>query len=285
MHLPTRRRVAAAATAIATVALTTGAAVGSLATEANALSSPRVITATMSAKAVRLSVGGSVHAGRVIFTVVSPSGDHVLQLARLAPGYRLAEAGRDINLAFSGNLKAIHRVDTLIHWFGGADARPGHPGRFAETLYAGTYLAIDQNSNAHTWLHVFGAPTPTAWIRAGSLISAWNHGFSTAPAVLPRSGWTLFRDTADEPHFLDIEQVKASTTATMVRSYLHSGAQGSPPWALAAGTGSGVISPHTQILFHYNLPAGKYLLMCWWPDDKTGMPHALMGMWKLVWLR
>jgi hypothetical protein len=22
--------------------------------------------------------------------------------------------------------------------------------------------------------------------------------------------------------------------------------------------------------------------MCFWPDNKTGMAHAVMGMWKLV---
>jgi hypothetical protein len=26
-------------------------------------------------------------------------------------------------------------------------------------------------------------------------------------------------------------------------------------------------------------------VMCFWPDDETGMPHAFMGMWKLISLR
>jgi hypothetical protein len=32
----------------------------------------------------------------------------------------------------------------------------------------------------------------------------------------------------------------------------------------------------------YDLPAGKYFIACFWPDYFTGMPHFLMGMWKLV---
>jgi hypothetical protein len=34
-----------------------------------------------------------------------------------------------------------------------------------------------------------------------------------------------------------------------------------------------------------DVPAGKYLLACFWPDDDTGMPHFFMGMWKLVRVR
>ncbi len=30
------------------------------------------------------------------------------------------------------------------------------------------------------------------------------------------------------------------------------------------------------------LEAGTYFLVCWAPDPKTGMPHAMMGMWDPV---
>lgn len=32
----------------------------------------------------------------------------------------------------------------------------------------------------------------------------------------------------------------------------------------------------------YNLPAGTYVLLCFVADDVTGMPHALMGMHKVI---
>jgi hypothetical protein len=48
---------------------------------------------------------------------------------------------------------------------------------------------------------------------------------------------------------------------------------------------AGVISSHYGQTLHYRLPAGRYLMMCFWPSKDTGMPHAMMGMWKLVQLR
>ena len=50
-------------------------------------------------------------------------------------------------------------------------------------------------------------------------------------------------------------------------------------WATAD---SGVVSPGKSQLFDYDLPAGKYFIACFWPDYFNGMPHFLMGMWKLV---
>jgi hypothetical protein len=35
-------------------------------------------------------------------------------------------------------------------------------------------------------------------------------------------------------------------------------------------------------MLRYDLPRGEYLIACFWPDRLTGMPHAFMGMWKLV---
>ena len=32
----------------------------------------------------------------------------------------------------------------------------------------------------------------------------------------------------------------------------------------------------------YNLPKGTYVLLCFVADDLTGMPHAIMGMHKVV---
>ena len=29
------------------------------------------------------------------------------------------------------------------------------------------------------------------------------------------------------------------------------------------------------------MPAGKYVVDCFMPSESDGMPHALMGMWKL----
>ena len=32
----------------------------------------------------------------------------------------------------------------------------------------------------------------------------------------------------------------------------------------------------------YNLPPGTYVLLCFIADDENGMPHAFMGMHKVI---
>jgi hypothetical protein len=278
------RRITRAGLALsATTALSLAAAMVPGAAEAS--SKVPTVTVTMTDKSVTLSGGTTLHAGRVHFKVVSPSGDHELQILKLVKrGYTATEAGKDVDAAFNGNIAAIKRIDSNIRWLGGADAPAGNPGQFAETLYAGKYYFIDQNSTARTLVTVVGSPPDRAWITNTSTISMHNYGFSTTSSI-PRSGWTLLRDVADEPHFLVLQHVKSSTSASDVKKYIASKSQNPPSWALPEQTSSGVISPQTQTEFHYNLPAGKYLLACFWPDDQSGMPHFYMGMWKLVTLK
>ena len=282
------KRTAVAVATVGTGAVLAGTAVmPAAATAAGA----RTITVTVTGTSITLSTGTSVSAGFARFVVKAPKGQHTLQLLRLAPGYTPQQAGHDINAAFGGNLQAIHRVDTKIRWFGGAAATPERDGQFAETLYSGTYYFVDQEGNAKAQVTVTGTPTTTSSIAPSSTITAFNtkkgaSRFSTGGArTLPRSGWTLFRDHADQPHFLVIQHVKDSTTAKDIRAYQKSGGQSAPTWAAQGETDAGVISPDTQILFHYHLPAGKYVITCFWPDAKTGMEHFAMGMWKLVTLK
>jgi hypothetical protein len=273
----------AAAAVVATGALLAGTAVAP--SVAVAGSGVRTITVTMTAKSVKFSTGTTLTAGRAIFKVVTPKGSHALQLLKLQAGYPPNQANHDVNAAFGGDLKAIHRVDTKILWLGGAPATPGHPGRFVETLYAGTIYATDQNGNAFSKIQVVGTPGAAGWVANSSVITVVKPNRFRTTSTLPRSGYTLFRNHAAEPHMLVFQQVKRSTTHKDVSDYIKSGGHGNPPWALQATTEASVISPGTQILFRYHLPAGKYVLACFWPDKSSGMPHFFMGMWKLVTLK
>lgn len=282
MFIRSGRRATLAA--VATVALTAASLVGATSAQA---SSPRrvpVVIAHVSGKSVSLSTGRNLHAGRIIFRVVSRNGYHGLQVARLHPGYTLAQAGSDIAKAFKGNVAAVRRVDNNITFRGGATGHPGHPGRFGITLNAGRYLLIDQNSNAYSFVHVYGKTPRRALIPNRSAITLFTYGFGNTPAVLPARGWTYVSDRSDQPHFLVMQHVKPNTTAAMVRKAFRPGAR-QPSFALRANTSTGVLSPNKGQAFYYHLPRGKYVLACFWPDDDTGMPHAFMGMWKLVVLR
>jgi hypothetical protein len=241
------------------------------------------VVAHMSRSAVHLSVGHRLHAGRVIFRVTARQGGHALQLARLHKGYTLKEAMRDFRKAFGkGDIQAIRRIDHKISFLGGASARPGHPGEFAVNLHRAHLLAFDQNGSGLTRLRVFGTPPTRPTVPASSGIATFSYGFGVSKPALPHAGWTRINNQSDQPHFVVFQRVKDGTTNRMVRRFIKSGGNGNPPWALKVNTSVSVISPNRLEVFHYDLPAGKYLLACFWPDDDTGMPHIFMGMWKLI---
>ena len=46
---------------------------------------------------------------------------------------------------------------------------------------------------------------------------------------------------------------------------------------------TGTLSPGRSMTVDYDLPAGQYVVMCFFPDPKMGgMPHSLMGMLRMI---
>jgi hypothetical protein len=279
-----RTKVIAAAASAALVVATVAVA----AAPAEAATS-HTVKVKMSDNAIKFSGGGSttangqtrLHAGRYTFHVVSSAGNHFLQLLRFRNGYTAQQAQSDFGKAFSGNVPAVQRLDKGVVFRGGADARPQHPGDMVVTLKAGPYMAIDQNGNAAAFLIVVGHAPAQALGQHTGTYSAFSYGWGVT-RHLPAVGTVKVTNRADQPHFLVIQRVKSSTTSAIVRKSLAQGGNGNPPWLLKPNASSGVISPGTSQLMDYDLPAGKYFIACFWPDYFTGMPHFLMGMWKLV---
>jgi hypothetical protein len=287
----TRTPIVAAVAVLSTALLSTasastaGAAAAHSAQAASAAHVPTVVV-HMSDSAIHLSVGHRLHAGRVLFRVKTRHGGHDLQLARLHSGYTLSEAERDFGKAFNkGDIAAIRRLDHNITFLGGASTRPGQPGAFSVNLHAARLLVFDQDSNAMTRLRVFGTPQPRPIVAASSQVTTFTYGFGVSRPTIPRSGWTRVRNSSDQPHFVVFQHVKNRTTHRTVAKFIRSGAHGNPSWALKANASVGVLSPNRAEVFRYHLPAGKYLMACFWPDDDTGMPHFFMGMWRLIRLR
>ena len=106
------------------------------------------------------------------------------------------------------------------------------------------------------------------------------------PGTLAAKGTVRVRNVSDTLHFMALMRVKKGTTDAQVQKYFASGAQGPPPFAQPGpGVGMGVLSPGRQARLTYDVPAGTYVMLCFVADDKTGMPHALMGMHHVVTLK
>lgn len=287
MHI--RKRAAAMAVAAAAAAATTLVAAGPLAAQADAQQRAAagpvpVITVHISKSTIHLSTGNSFHAGRVIFQVKTKKGDHTLQIVKVNSGYSVQQAGQDFPKAFNGDTAAIKRLDNGLTFRGGVEVRPHSPGWFSTTLTANTYYFFDQNGNAFDKVVVHGKPPVRQTIPHRGSYTAFTYGWGTS-SRLPASGTVRFRNHADQPHLLVIQHVKDSTTNRTVQKFIKSGNQGKPSWIISPETSAGVVSPGKGQLMRYDLPAGKYLIACFWPDLFTGQPHFEMGMWKLVHLR
>ena len=102
---------------------------------------------------------------------------------------------------------------------------------------------------------------------------------------LPARGTFLFKN-ADRttPHFVILQQVVEGTTTDEVLEFLQNeDQQGPPPFALAGSLETGSLSPGRTMTVDYRLPPGQYVIMCFFPDVHAGgMPHALMGMLKMI---
>lgn len=222
--------------------------------------------------------------GWTTFTVATRGPGGSVEVARLAPGYTLNMLRKDFKGLFSGDVKAVRRIDRKVDFYGGAPVRKSGTASFATRLDAGRYLVANLDKGTWTWLRVAGAPQARSHPRASGVVNMVPEDRFANPHRNGHSGWMRSTNRTDEPHFVDLGRVKATTTAKKVRAYMASGAKGQPSWALAAMAGTLVVGPGHTVFWSYDVPRGKYLEMCWWPSDTNGMPHAMMGMWHLTWL-
>lgn len=273
-----------AAATLAAATLMSGAGLLAATSVSASAAAPKSVTVTMTNKAITFSTGTALPAGHVLFEVKTTKGEHTLQLIHLHSGYTANQAEHDVNAAFGGDVKAVKRVDKNIDWLGGVDTTPGHPGKVSLNLGEGSYIAVDQESNASLGFTVGTGSSDYRTVYPSSSVTTKHNLFHlhTGGLALPHDGWMKYHNNALEPHMFVLNRVKQSTTKQDVRDYIASGSQKPPSWGLGDSTDAGVISPGTTETWHYSLPAGKYLVACFWPSKDNGMPHFNMGMWKLV---
>lgn len=120
-------------------------------------------------------------------------------------------------------------------------------------------------------------PATQATVRAVGPVgdNRWTFRQSGEPVT-----WLRFANASKEIHFLDMAGVKPATTSADVRKAFSSPKQ--PKFFTGKPLTVEVISPGVAVAVKAPVAAGKYLLTCFVPSESDGMPHAMMGMWKLV---
>lgn len=281
-----RRRLTAVA-AVAGMTALTGLSATMAQARPSSTSPTLVITIREAGNAFKVAPTRTFRPGMVTVHFTAARGEHTVQLLQLHPRYTLAQLRKDISagLEKGSNTHAIERLDTRVTWLGGAMSSGGHTATFSSDLPRGTVYAVDQNSRAQARFAVRGRPASRPGVPGSVVVRAVGGNSWSAPPVLPREGWVKLRNSTDQPQFFVALHVKQSTTAAQVRTYAKSGSSKTPRWALSAENDSGVFSPLSVTALRLHLPAGKYLLACFWPDETNGATQFSLGMWKLVHLR
>jgi hypothetical protein len=174
-----------------------------------------------------------------------------------------------------------------------ADVVVGTPLEVTEYLAPGTYSLIDIGNQPT------GAPLVTTLtvrpaqqnieqdsdLSSQTTVQATSADRFVAPRHWPSKGTYTFRNTSDTLHFMELQPVKPGTTDRQVSAYFASAGPNSPPppfMTPGPSVGNDVVSPGEELQVTYDLPRGTYVLLCFVADDVTGMPHAIMGMHKVV---
>jgi hypothetical protein len=279
-----RKSTTTVAVATALGALLAGAAV--VPGVATAAGGNRVIHVKVTKSAITFADGTNVAPGFAVFNVETPRRHADLQLQQLATGYTYKEASEEFVKAFEkGRLGALARIYENIDFQGGATATEDKHARFAVTLHEGTYIVTSGESLVER-LHVAGPAVDGGSIEPDAVIRAVTNDdgmqLFRSKKELANRGWLKFKNNASQPHFLLLQKVAKGTTRKDVNEYFQTDGSEDPPWLRAAFDETGLISPDRSMKYHYALPRGRYLVVCFMPDVDTGAPHGVMGMFKLV---
>lgn len=236
-----------------------------------------------------------VHKGTVKFKISTTNPDGIDPvLFQLKPGVSFDKFDQDLLDESSEDpltaAKGARELVRDVRFFGLADAFLDAPIAATVNLDAGLYYGVDSASpalpNTHNVVRLHVGGHGPSWItphRHLPSVSLTSEDRFVVRGHLPAHGSVLVRNVADTIHLMVIQPVEAGTTDAEIQAFLESGSQDQPPFALNGPTASmEVMSPGRQLVLSYSLPKGTYVLLCFIADDVTGMPHARMGMHKVV---
>lgn len=274
------RRSAAMAAGLA-VALLTSVTVEAGAAQAAASTRPTAHYSVSKAGTVR---GPSHEApGRVAIRITGATSQS-FQLVRSKHG-----AGKARLLADAAELNGAgspKRLEDDFVLLGGAPV--GHT--LYVTLTRGRYYAIDTDAAKPATTDVqriiVSGRTRNAHVSAsaGTIKAVKDTSWSSKPYSIRHKGVLAFVNASKEWHFVVLVRLKKGKGLADIKKALN-GSEKESAVTYSGGRNefdSGVLSPGTKMATTISLNRGSYALLCFWPDRDTGMPHALMGMYRVI---
>jgi len=238
-------------------------------------------------------------AGRVHLSIDASGKERCTAIGLLAPGYSWKDLRDDIRtlgenlFGPNGNKKKGLKAEahfiantTAVGGLCAGDGQARH-GVVMVKQAGGNYVLFDDSGDLPkrpTFLTVTSPSGPQQLAPVeGRIIAKTNRRFD-GKRVLPADGDIRFVNKSTEsPHFVAFQQVKEGTTRKDVINALQSDSP--PDFALKGTQDVDLLSSNQRMNVHLHLPPGKYAIMCFFPDPKTGDPHAFMGMVRMIHLR
>jgi len=184
-----------------------------------------------------------------------------------------------LGTAFSGepgSADAMKKFDRIVTIYGGG----GKGARWQVKLSQGSYFLLDTKTDNLGTFTVKGDRRGAKMQKADSTVTTTkDNQFRTSGRLTGE--WVGFHNNSREIHFMDATRVAERVTGSDVRKALTSPKE--PKWIRPGGFFFEVQSPGIDVVYHQDVAEGKYLLICFMPsEEQDGVPHAMMGMWKLV---
>lgn len=299
-HMRTRQ---GAVVLMATTALTLGSSTNASASQATHREVQQTVAVVGDGSHVKVD-HSRIQTGFIRFKVstsnptVMGNGGSNISLFQPKRGKTLANVFADLHEEFSPApataAKGTRDLVRDVSIFGLADVVMGFPEIVTEHVAPGTYYLFDLGNQpkgdpAVTSLtvgrdrHAFEQDSD---LSSQTQVKVTSADRFIAPRFWPHRGTYTFTNIADTIHFMGIVPVKDGTTDAQVQAVFSAppSTQTGPPPFFRPGPSGGndVVSPGRSLQVSYNLPRGTYLLVCFVSDDKTGLPHAIMGMHKVI---
>jgi hypothetical protein len=268
------RSVAIGASAIAACGVMATAA-----TAAPSAGSGKVINVHETSSALT-GIPKTIAAGQYTVTFKGPQSSHgtFFQFIRLSKGYSEQKMLGDLQADFTGKSTQAQRARLYSKaFFAGGSSMP--TDKYSAYLAPGSYVVGDFINGKFQTLTVTkgsGPATPPAGgtIKAVTMQDGMLQ-FAVSGAI-PHGQALKFVNTTDQPHFISLAKLEKGGT---LKGCLTAGKGCEPGYA------SGAISKGESEVISASalgLTAGHYLVACFIPDVKTGVPHAMMGMYKEI---
>ncbi|MBV9486382.1 MAG: hypothetical protein JO246_10020 [Frankiaceae bacterium] len=289
----------AATTSLALVGVSAGSAISAPHATKTIAATPK-LKVKVSKHKFKVHGPSAFQPGTVALTGIGKGGNGAFEIVRLKHGYTYHQLRQDIKTfgasygpkgPSKSGLKAFHRALANSTEYGGLAPSQGQKLRGSVKLNkAGTYYLFNDTTNTPkphpVLLSVFGPKAHRAPVATSATVKATKKARWHGDKTLPAKGTIKFKNISKgmhkSPHFVDLERVKPGTTRKDVLDFFANG-HGRPPFAVPGpSVDSDIVGPHQSMTLRYKLHRGSYALMCFFPDPMTGIPHAFMGMVRIV---